>query len=285
LVKVNCGALPETLLESELFGHVKGAFTGAVRDHKGRFELADGGTIFLDEIGEMSPRLQVKLLRILQEREFEPVGSMRTVSVNVRVVAATSKDLKEEIGHGRFRKDLYYRLNVVPIPLPPLPERREDIPLLVDHFLEKYNRENDKKVTKMSKEVLDLLLEYPWPGNVRELENCIERAIVMNDSNVLSADLLPAEVREYKRKGAPRRKKSRSGAFAEVRSLTEDISEGTEDFADVRKSLIETVEEAIIRSALERGLSQRELAKKLGISRMTLRNRIKQYDLDSGRKQ
>lgn len=279
-VKVNCGALPETLLESELFGHVKGSFTGAVRDHKGRFELANGGTILLDEIGEMSPRLQVKLLRVLQEQEFEPVGSMRTVSVNVRVVAATAKDLKEEIAQGRFRQDLYYRLNVVPIHLPPLRDRRADIPLLVDHFLEKYNRENKKKITKMSRKVLDVLLEYPWPGNVRELENCIERSVVMSQGDTLVEDLLPTEVREYKHGSIGHAKKRTTGILAEIKTLTETMCQGATDLEQARSTILETVEETAIRMALQRGLSQRELAHKLGMSRMTLRNRIKRYGLE-----
>jgi len=278
-VKVNCGALPETLLESELFGHVKGAFTGALRDREGRFELANGGTIFLDEIGEMSPRLQVKLLRVIQEREFEPVGSTRTVAVDVRVVTATSKNLKDEIKAGRFREDLYYRLNVIPIHLPPLRERREDIPLLVDCFLEKYNRENDKSVRKMSRELLDLLLDYPWPGNVRELENCIERAVVMSPNDVLSADLLPTEVREHKREIGSRRTRISPLNLTGIVSATEQFCETTGDFAKAREILGQTVEKSIISAALRQGLSQRELARKLGLSRMTLQNRLKKYGL------
>ena len=199
LVKVNCGALPETLLETELFGHVKGAFTGAVRDYEGRFRTAEGGTLFLDEVSEMSPRLQVKLLRVLQERQLEPVGSSKTITVDVRIVAATGRDLRTEIRAGRFRQDLFYRLNVIPIHLPPLRDRREDIPLLVDNFLEKYNREANRQVTQVPREVLDALLAhsaYPWPGNVRELENCIERAVVMSPDNTVSLELIPEEIRE-----------------------------------------------------------------------------------------
>jgi Nif-specific regulatory protein len=277
-VKVNCGALPETLLESELFGHVKGAFTGAVESRKGRFELADGGTLFLDEVAEMSPRLQVKLLRVLQEREFEPVGGTRTMHVDVRVVAATNKDLRREIREGRLREDLYYRLNVIPIQLPPLRERRQDIPLLVNHFLEKYNRENDKHVTRISPEVLDRLLEYPWPGNVRELENCIERVVVMSPDEVFPVDLLPAEIAQPQRgdaaKGTP--------ALAEdasVRQATEALCESGKDLSEVRDRLFRAVEEALIRKALRSGSNQRELAERLGMSRMTLRKRLRQYGL------
>jgi Nif-specific regulatory protein len=278
LVKVNCGALPEGLLESELFGHVKGAFTGALRDRKGRFELADRGTLFLDEIGEMSPRLQVKLLRVLQEREFEPVGSPRTLSVDVRVVAASSKDLKDEMRHGRFREDLYYRMNVIPIHLPPLRERRQDIPLLVDHFLEKYNRENDKRVTKISRQVLDLLLAYPWPGNVRELENCIERAVVMSPGEAFLPCLLPIEVLEHRRESVLKEARL-SSHVAEICRLTEDFCAQSADLAKAREELIQAVDGAIIRRALESGLSQRKLAQELGVSRVTLRKKIGQYGL------
>jgi len=275
-VKVNCGALPETLLESELFGHVKGAFTGAVESRKGRFELADRGTLFLDEVAEMSPRLQVKLLRVLQEREFEPVGGARTIRADVRVVAATNKDLRREIREGRFREDLYYRLNVIPIQLPSLGERRQDIPLLVNHFLEKYNRENDKHVTKISPEVLDRLLEYPWPGNVRELENCIERVVVMSPDEVFPVDLLPVEIVQPQRgdaaKGVPALSED-----ASVRQATEALCESVNDLSEVRDRLFRAVEEALIRKALRSGSNQRELAERLGMSRMTLRKKLRQY--------
>ncbi len=278
-IKVNCGALPEDLLESELFGHVKGAFTGAVSDRKGRFEMADDGTLFLDEIGEMSPRLQVKLLRVLQEREFEPVGSSRTVAVDVRVVTATSKDLKEEVNKGHFREDLYYRLNVIPIRLPPLRERREDIPLLIDHFLEKFNLENRKNVRKLSRKVLDILLDYPWPGNVRELENCMERVVVMSEGDALSADLLPTEILDHDRQGCLRRKKPSAADILDIRAAAERLCAGTGDLASVRHLLLQTMEEIVIRSGLLKKFSQRDLAVKLGLSRMTLRKKIKDYGL------
>ncbi len=236
LVKVNCGALPETLLESELFGHVKGAFTGAIQNRKGRFELAHQGTLFLDEVSEMSPRLQVKLLRVLQEGEFEPVGGTQTVRVDVRVVAATNTDLKEVIRQGRFRQDLYYRLNVVPIHLPPLRERREDIPMLVDHFLEKYNRENGKTVTKISREVLDHLLAYSWPGNVRELENCIEHAVVMSPGKTLSISLLTAEVLNGASDGpAHRGPLSLDGLQGDLQVLLERYYKTAEESAGARE--------------------------------------------------
>jgi two-component system response regulator AtoC len=179
LIKVNCAAIPETLLESELFGHVRGAFTGATFTKKGRFALADGGTIFLDEIGTMSVALQAKLLRVLQDREFEPLGSERTQKVDVRVIAATNRDLRQMVSAGRFQEDLYYRLNVIPIALPALRERREDIPLLVDHFLRRYAQNSGKRIDGVESGVMEELERYDWPGNVRELENTIERAVVL----------------------------------------------------------------------------------------------------------
>ncbi len=191
LIPVNCGAIPEDLLESELFGHVKGAFTGAVMNRVGRFQLADGGTIFLDEIGDMSPKLQVKLLRVLQEQEFDPVGSTETVKINVRVIAATNMDLEQSVAEKRFREDLYYRLNVIPLHIPPLRERREDIPLLFQHFVEKFNRLKHRKITGFSPDVIELLQEYPWPGNVRELENLVERMAILKSVGKVTVRDLP----------------------------------------------------------------------------------------------
>ncbi len=179
LIPVNCGAIPEELLESELFGHEQGAFTGATRTRIGRFELGNGGTIFLDEIGDMSPALQVKVLRVLQEHEFERVGGMKTIKVDIRVIAATNKDLERNVAEGKFREDLFYRLNVIPIQLPPLRERRSDIPLLVNHFVEMYNEKNRHNVSGVTPEAMDLLMNYDWPGNVRELENMIERIVIL----------------------------------------------------------------------------------------------------------
>jgi Nif-specific regulatory protein len=190
-VCVNCAALPETLVESELFGHEKGAFTGAVQQRKGRFELADGGTIFLDEIGDISPAIQVRLLRILQERSFERVGGDRTINVNVRVITATSRDLEAAIEKGDFREDLYYRLNVFPIHLPPLRERRSDIMLLADHFVQKYNERYGKQIKRISTPAINMMMVYHWPGNVRELENCIERAVLTSTDEVIHGYSLP----------------------------------------------------------------------------------------------
>jgi DNA-binding NtrC family response regulator len=190
LIKVNCAAIPETLLESELFGHVRGAFTGAATSKKGKFALADGGTIFLDEIGTMSPALQAKLLRVLQEREFEPLGSERTQKVDVRVIAATNRDLPAMVADGRFQEDLFYRLNVIPIHIPPLRERREDIPLLVDHFIGKHARRAGKRIDGLAAGIVESLQAAEWPGNVRELENTVERAVVLSPSPTIGPEVV-----------------------------------------------------------------------------------------------
>jgi DNA-binding NtrC family response regulator len=187
LIKVNCAAIPDTLLESELFGHVRGAFTGAAANKKGKFALADGGTIFLDEIGTMSPSLQAKLLRVLQEREFEPLGAERSQKVDVRVIAATNRDIKRLVEDGRFLEDLFYRLNVIPLVLPPLRERREDVPVLVEYFLRKHAQRSGRKIEQIREEALARLNAYDWPGNVRELENTIERAVVLSGGPVIEA--------------------------------------------------------------------------------------------------
>ncbi|MBN1837960.1 MAG: sigma 54-interacting transcriptional regulator, partial [Spirochaetales bacterium] len=189
LIRVNCAALPENLLESELFGHVRGAFTGATRDRRGRFELADTGTIFLDEIGDLPLPLQVKLLRVLQHKTFEPVGGTDPVTVDVRIIAATNKDIEAEVAAGRFRPDLYYRLNVLPIYIPPLRERREDIPILAEFFLKKFNREIKKQIRGFTPEAMDVLLSFTWPGNVRELENAVERAVVITQGDKIAPEV------------------------------------------------------------------------------------------------
>jgi len=256
LVKVNCAALPENLLESELFGHEKGAFTGAVARRVGRFEQADGGSIFLDEIGDLSPALQSKLLRVLQEKEIERVGSNQTIKIDVRVIAATNRNLEEAIRKGAFREDLYYRLNVVTLSLPPLRERKEDIPILLDHFLKKYSRENKNEVASMTKEVRDLLLQYEYPGNVRELENIIERAVVLCRGDTLTIQDLPLNLRESKREILP--EKSREGG-----SLPETL---------------ENLERQLILRALERsGGIQTRAAEGLGINERVLRYKMKKY--------
>ncbi|MBO0722082.1 MAG: sigma 54-interacting transcriptional regulator, partial [Blastocatellia bacterium] len=195
LVKINCGAMPAGLVESELFGHVKGAFTGASQTRVGRFELADGGTLFLDEVGELPLETQVKLLRVLQEQQFEPVGSNRTVNVDVRIIAATNRDLAKAVQSGQFRSDLYYRLNVIPLRVPALRERRSDIPALVRFFLEQSSKRVGKPLQAVSQETMKLLVGYPWPGNIRELQNIIERGVILSRSSVLTLgpDLLPME--------------------------------------------------------------------------------------------
>lgn len=208
-VPINCGALPESLIESELFGHVKGAFTGAVRDKKGRFELAHGGTVFLDEVAELSKHMQVRLLRFLQEGTFERVGGESTVSVNVRVISATNRDLKKAVADGRFRDDLYYRLNVIPIHIPPLRERKNDIPLLVGHFLREAGERYRQDTLTVSSGALSMMLEYPWPGNVRELQNAIQFAIVKHRGKIISPVDLPQEIRDYRMSCSPRRRPPR----------------------------------------------------------------------------
>lgn len=195
LVKVNCAALSESLLESELFGHERGAFTGAISAKAGRFEIANGGTLFLDEIGEISPKLQSKLLRVLQEKEFEPVGSNKTIKANFRLIAATNKNLYEEVARGNFREDLFYRINVVPIHIPPLKDRPEDIPILLNHFLQYFCSEMRKPFMSFSDEALNILMKYNWPGNVRELRNLVERLVVFSSSTTIHTHALPKEVR------------------------------------------------------------------------------------------
>jgi len=197
-IAVNCGAIPENLLESELFGHAKGAFTDAIRTKKGLFEEADGGTLFLDEIGELPSQLQVKLLRVLQDGEIRRIGESKPIQIDVRIVAATVKDLQKEVNEGRFREDLFYRLNVLPVHIPPLRERKEDIPLLIHHFIGKYNQAMNKNVTSVDHKGMETLMSYKWYGNVRELENTIERAIVLSEKNNIESENLPIEIQNYK---------------------------------------------------------------------------------------
>jgi two-component system response regulator HydG len=249
-VKVNCAALPENLLESELFGHERGAFTGAVARKEGRFELADGGTLFMDEIGDISTAMQAKLLRVLQSREFERVGGTRTLKVDVRLVAATNTDLAALVREKRFREDLYYRLNVIAIRLPPLRERQEDIPLLAHHFLQRYAAKNAKMVHGFTEEALDILQTYAWPGNVRELENVVERAVVLTRSPMIS----PADFPE-----------SLVGSDQAARHLV--ISIGTP---------LEEVENRLMEQTLRYTKGDKALAAKLlGIATRTIYRRIK----------
>jgi Nif-specific regulatory protein len=255
-IKFNCASIPEGLLESELFGHEKGAFTGAAALRKGRFELADGGTIFLDEIGDLPLTLQPKILRVLQEKEFERVGGEKTIRVDVRLVAATSRNLEDLVREGKFREDLYYRLNVVPLYLPALRERREDIPLLQEFFLKKYNRENAKAV-EITPEVLDIFMNYDWPGNVRELENTIERLVVMSGGKVATKADLPITIRDH----------SLKARFAA-------------QLKDALPSTIEDIEKTKLIEALTRtGWNQAKAARILGITPRQIGYKIKKYDL------
>jgi len=280
-IRVNCGALSGTLLESELFGHVKGSFTGAIRDKVGRFEAADGGTIFLDEIGTLDTQLQVKLLRVLQEREFERVGDTQTMKVDVRVIAATNVDLQDEVARGEFREDLFYRLNVVSIYLPPLRNRREDIPPLIDHFLDKYNLLNGRKLKRISKEILGILLRYPWPGNVRELENAIERSVVLSNGEDFSEDLLPLSVRMF---AAQRRSSQASESIETIcRRLAE---QGIGDYemreGEIYRLVMDQVEHALIERALGKcGGVKTKAADFLGINRNTLNKKVKELGIDA----
>jgi two-component system, NtrC family, response regulator PilR len=264
-VTVNSGNLPSDLLESTLFGHVKGAFTGAVYPKKGLCDMADRGSIFFDEIGNIPLETQAKLLRVMQEREFMRLGGMETIKVDVRIIAATNCDLREMVANGRFREDLYYRLHVINIWLPPLRERKEDIPVLAQHFLDKYSRENDKAGLELAGEALDLLMDYDWPGNVRELENVIERAVVLTSTSRIGADLVPEHVRS-------------SPSFHIPRFVVppEGIS-----FKDV----ITTVEKRLIESTLEAaGGVQKRAAELLKIKPTTLNEMIKRYEIGPRRK-
>jgi Nif-specific regulatory protein len=241
-VKVSCAALPETLIESELFGYERGAFTGAMSRKKGRFELADGGTLFLDEIGDLNVSTQVKLLRVLQEREFERLGSTETIKVNVRLIAATGKDLESAIERGQFRADLYYRLNVFTIFMPPLRERKPDILLLADHFLEKYGREHGKHIKRISTPAIDMLTSYHWPGNVRELENIVERAVVVCDSSVIHGHHLPPTLQTAEGSGTVTRLSLTQSVAAYERDIIQDALKTTRGNRARAAKLLDTTE-------------------------------------------
>jgi DNA-binding NtrC family response regulator len=261
LIKVNCAALPDDLLESELFGYEKGAFTGAVKDKPGRFQLADGGTLFLDEIGEMPAPLQAKLLRALQEKTVEPLGSVRTIQVDTRIIAATNRNLKREVEAGRFREDLYYRLAVLEIRIPPLCERKEDLPLLVSFLLRRLGNKNNKIIRTVTPAFLDALSGYDWPGNVRELENVLERALILSRSDALGPDLLPPQI---------------TGARENVIDM-EFNHVGRP--APTPANLEEAEKQAIIQALEENGNHRERTAEALGISRRTLQYKLKKYGL------
>ena len=268
MVKVNCGALTETLLESELFGHTRGAFTGAVATRDGLFQEADGGTIFLDEIGEISPALQIKLLRVLQSGEYQRVGDARTFQVNVRVLAATNRPLEQMIEEGRFRSDLYYRLNVVPLEIAPLRERREDIPALIDHFLQRLRRQSDRSVT-LTPEVFELFQTYDWPGNIRELENALEHAFVMCEGDRIEPADLPVAIQNAQNtsSASPTRVAASNGATNQALTL-EEIE---------KQALVEALETT--------GFNHTRAARLLGVTRRTLGYRLKKYNIARQRNQ
>jgi DNA-binding NtrC family response regulator len=279
-IRVNCGALSESLLESELFGHIKGAFTNAHENRTGRFEAAHGGTIFLDEINSVSYKLQVKLLRVLQEQEFERVGDTKSIKVDCRVVAATNRDLQDEMEEGRFREDLYYRLNVVPIYLPPLRERRDDLPLLIDFFRHRYAAANKVAVPTVPVEVMRALQNYNWPGNVRELQNYVERAIVLSSNNTLSMDLLPAYVRGGSTmRGGRQGTKTLDSLCNELVAL--GMSQSTEMDTNLHERIVSLVEKEVIGQVLKscQGV-QTKAATRLGINRNTLHKKISDYALE-----
>jgi two-component system response regulator PilR (NtrC family) len=281
---ISCGAIPESLLESELFGHVKGAFTGAVAAKAGLFEVANKGTVFLDEIGETSPAIQVKLLRVLQERVFRRVGGTEDIEVDVRVIAATHQDLKEMIHKGRFRDDLYYRLNVIPVHLPPLRERREDIPLLTMNFLAKYSEENKRPIQGIAPETMELLLRYHWPGNVRELENVIERAVALGTSAVLGPDSLPDQIRHPTPETGDRRRETGDQAMgtedSSLQSPVSSLPHGLQSPVDL-DAVVSRVERDLILDALRQaGGVQKRAAQILGLSFESFRYRVKKHGID-----
>lgn len=256
LIKINCGALPENLLESELFGYEKGAFTGAVSRKKGKFELSQGGTIFLDEIGEISEAMQVKLLRVLQEKEFQRVGGEETIKGDFRVIAATNRNLKEMVDNQEFREDLYYRLNVIPIYIPPLRERKDDIPLLIDYFIEIYSSQMGKPKMRISEKALNKMNNYKWQGNIRELQNIIERCVILSLGNVITEEILPIDI-------------------------TTTVYNVDKDFVLPEDGIfLEDVEKGLIIQALERSeFNQTKAAKLLGITRHTLIYRLEKYNI------
>ena len=267
-IKVNCAALPENLLESELFGHERGAFTGAHATRQGRFELADNGVIFLDEIGEMPLALQAKMLRVLQEKQFERIGGSRTHSVDVRIIAATNVSLEQAAAAGRFRADLYYRLNVVPIHLPPLRDRREDIPLLLNHFLQRSNQRNGRNI-KLTSDLLDFLVGYRWPGNVREMQNLVERMVILAEGERLTLADLPVEVL------AP------GGGVTSTGSPALPVFESVPiPVEKKRRRSLQDIERAEIELALRRhGWVQIRAARELGLTQRQMGYRIRKYNL------
>jgi len=259
-VEISCGALPREIIESELFGHTKGAFTGAVSERKGRFELAHGGTLLLDDIDSLPLDLQVKLLRVLQQKEFEKVGDHKTIKVDVRVIATTNQDIKKAVADKKFREDLYYRINVISVCVPPLRERKSDIPLLVEHFKNLYSKENHKKIKDVSEEAINALINYEWPGNIREIENIIERAIILDTDNMIGKDDLPEMLF--------RQKTDQSDVFRNFATT-------------LKEALLEPEKVHIMQVLKEVGWNKQKAAKKLGVNRTTLYNKLRKYNIFS----
>jgi len=283
LITVNCGAIPEGLLESELFGHEKGSFTGAIRTRLGKFELANNGTIFLDEIGDMSPALQVKLLRVLQEQEFERVGGMKSLKVDIRVIAATHRNLEKEVESNKFREDLFYRLNVIPISIPPLRDRKSDIPILANHFLSKFNRIKNKNIERFSDEAMKCLIEYRWPGNVRELENSVERVVILKGKGVVWPSDLPEKVQKWNGKAIEihtdnERLIISDNVIAEdTPQIPVSISEGGVNL----NQMVEDFENKLILEALRKAeWNKAKAANLLGIKRTTLIEKLKKKGIN-----
>jgi DNA-binding NtrC family response regulator len=270
-IKINCAAIPKTLVESELFGYEKGAFTGAVGSKPGRFELANGGTLFLDEVGEIPLEMQVKLLRVLQESEFERVGGIKTIKVDVRLITATNRDLQKEIPAGNFREDLFYRLNVVPIHLPPLRERKSDIPSLVQHFVSKFNERLKKQITRVEDDALERLVAHPWPGNIRELENVLERTILFSEGPTIRARDLPPELSgATTAEAAPQKLHEAGPSRPQPAGSLKDM---------VRQETERLERELIVRALDETGGNVTQAARKLKISRKSLQNKMKEFGL------
>ncbi|MBI4632588.1 MAG: sigma-54-dependent Fis family transcriptional regulator [Deltaproteobacteria bacterium] len=265
LVPVNCGAIPEDLLESELFGHEKGAFTGAIRNRVGRFELAQGGTIFLDEIGDMSPALQVKVLRVIQEKQFERIGGVKTINADVRIITATNQNLEKAVQEKRFREDLFYRINVIPVHLPPLRERGADIPIMANHFLQKFNKLKNKNVTMIKPEAMDYFMRYPWPGNVRELENLIEMLVVMKEDGDIGVDDIPTKILNCG-----------SGGYvsADIEMPAEGIC-----FNDM---VCQFEKELLLKALKKSGGIKNRAAKYLNLNRTTLVEKLKRFNMIEG---
>ncbi len=271
-IPVNCGAIPEELLESELFGHEKGSFTGAQKTKTGRFELADGGTVFLDEIGDMSPNLQVKLLRVIQEREFERIGGVKSIKVDIRVIAATHRDLERAVKESKFREDLYYRLNVIPVELPPLRDRKNDIPLIVSHFIKKFNHDKARNVSGVSDEVMDCFSCYSWPGNVRELQNMIERLVVLKGGGIIEKEDLPEKLLI-----ATDILKNKNNSADEGKPTETSLTEGTSF-----NTMVTDFEKQLIQQALckANGVKNRA-AKILDLNRTTLIEKMKKLQINN----